>query len=199
MRGKVVNLVLIGALVLAAGCSKQGMVKKDEPIAPSAAAATKPAIVPETKAAANPAPAQNTAAAPAPVQAQPVVADNGNGAQGAKSADALKTDLQRIYFAFDSYALTKEDRDILTKNLEVLKKAANAKVQIAGNCDERGSDDYNLALGEERAREAKKYLVTLGIPAERLSVISYGKEKPLDPGHDEAAWAKNRRDDFVIQ
>jgi peptidoglycan-associated lipoprotein len=71
-------------------------------------------------------------------------------------------------------------------------------VQIQGNCDERGSDEYNLALGERRAKVAMDYLATLGVPAERLSIISYGKEKPVDPGHDEAAWAKNRRDDFAI-
>jgi peptidoglycan-associated lipoprotein len=77
-------------------------------------------------------------------------------------------------------------------------KNNSLKVQIEGNCDERGSDEYNLALGEKRAKSAMKYLETLGVPAERLSVISYGKEKPADPGHDEAAWAKNRRDEFVL-
>jgi peptidoglycan-associated lipoprotein len=80
----------------------------------------------------------------------------------------------------------------------MIKKDSAAKVRIEGNCDERGSDEYNLALGEKRAKAAMEYLVTLGIPAERLSVISYGKEKPADPGHDEAAWAKNRRDEFVV-
>lgn len=72
------------------------------------------------------------------------------------------------------------------------------KIQIEGHCDERGSDAYNLALGERRAKAALQYLVTLGIPDKRLSVISYGKEKPADPGHDETSWSKNRRDEFVI-
>ena len=80
-----------------------------------------------------------------------------------------------------------------------MKKNSALKVRIEGHCDERGSDEYNLALGERRAKAAMNYLVTLGIADKRLSVISYGKEKPVDPGHDEAAWAKNRRAEFVIQ
>jgi peptidoglycan-associated lipoprotein len=77
-------------------------------------------------------------------------------------------------------------------------KNDSLKVQIQGNCDERGSDEYNLALGERRAKAAMDYLVTLGVPAEQLSITSYGKETPVDPGNNEAAWAKNRRDDFAI-
>ncbi|HYS43726.1 MAG TPA: OmpA family protein, partial [Geobacteraceae bacterium] len=87
----------------------------------------------------------------------------------------------------------------LNKNAEyLLKKSVSLKIQIEGHCDERGSDEYNLALGEKRAKAALNYLVTLGVPAARLSFISYGKEKPADPGHDDAAWAKNRRDEFAI-
>ena len=71
-------------------------------------------------------------------------------------------------------------------------------MRIEGHCDERGSDEYNLALGEQRAQAAARYLTTLGISGERLSTISFGKEKPADPGHDENAWAKNRRDEFII-
>jgi peptidoglycan-associated lipoprotein len=70
---------------------------------------------------------------------------------------------------------------------------------VEGNCDERGTVEYNLALGQRRADAAKNYLVSLGIPADRLKTISFGKSKPFDPGHDEAAWAKNRRDHFVVQ
>ena len=77
-------------------------------------------------------------------------------------------------------------------------KDRSVKVRIEGNCDERGSAEYNLALGERRAKAAQKYLVTMGVKPERLSVISYGKEKPAVQGSDESAWAKNRRDEFVI-
>ena len=81
---------------------------------------------------------------------------------------------------------------------EIIKKERADKVRIAGNCDERGSDEYNLALGEKRAKAAMEYLVTMGIPSERLSFISYGKEKPVDAGHNETAWTMNRRDDFTV-
>jgi peptidoglycan-associated lipoprotein len=106
--------------------------------------------------------------------------------------------LDNIYFDFDSFALTAKSREILTKNAAAMMKNSSLTVQIAGNCDERGSDEYNLALGEKRAKAAMNYISTLGVPASRLSTISYGKEKPADPGHDDAAWAKNRRDEFAI-
>jgi peptidoglycan-associated lipoprotein len=93
----------------------------------------------------------------------------------------------------------KEARQTLVNNAERLKQASEIMISIEGNCDERGSDEYNLALGERRAKAAMQYLVTLGIPEKRLSVISYGKEKPAVDGHNEASWAKNRRDEFVIK
>ena len=89
-------------------------------------------------------------------------------------------------------------RDTLAKNAEALKQEGTINIRIEGNCDELGSDDYNLALGEKRAKEALKYLEAMGIPEGRLSVVSYGKERPADPGHNEAARAKNRRDEFVV-
>ena len=88
---------------------------------------------------------------------------------------------------------------MLSKNAEILLKGKpTVKIQIAGNCDERGSAEYNLALGERRAKSAQQYLITMGVAPDRLSIISYGKEKPAVEGHDEAAWAKNRRDEFTI-
>ena len=114
------------------------------------------------------------------------------------SRAALQQALEKIYFDFDSAALSESSRDTLKKDYELIKKNGAAKVEIEGHCDERGSDEYNLALGERRAKAALNYLVTLGIAPGRLSTISYGKEKPADPGHDEAAWAKNRRVEFVI-
>jgi peptidoglycan-associated lipoprotein len=80
----------------------------------------------------------------------------------------------------------------------LLKKYPKVKVQIEGHCDERGTIEYNLALGERRANSTKKYLISLGISADRISTISYGKERPLDPGHNEEAWAKNRRAHIVV-
>ena len=106
--------------------------------------------------------------------------------------------LERIYFDFDSYVLGEAARVSLLKNAEIMKKTPTIKVRIEGHCDERGSDEYNLALGEKRAKAAMQYLVTIGVPEERLAVISYGKEKPAAPGHKESDWAKNRRAEFVI-
>ncbi len=106
--------------------------------------------------------------------------------------------LKDIHFDFDKYNIRPGDAEILKQNAALLKKYPKVKIQIEGNCDERGTTEYNLALGERRANSAKTYLISLGISASRISTISYGKERPLDPGHNEEAWAKNRRDHTVI-
>ena len=106
--------------------------------------------------------------------------------------------LKDINFDFDRYDIRPKDAEILKANSALLMKYPSVKIQIEGHCDERGTVEYNLALGERRANSVKKYLLSLGIAADRLSAISYGKEMPLDPGHNEEAWAKNRRAHFVI-
>jgi len=106
--------------------------------------------------------------------------------------------LKDIHFDFDKYEIRQVDEGILKQNADWLKKNPKMKIQIEGHCDERGTVEYNLALGERRANNTKKYLVLLGIPSDRISAISYGKERPLDKGHDEEAWAKNRRAHIVI-
>jgi len=109
-----------------------------------------------------------------------------------------KGGLEDIHFDFDKYNIRQDDRQILSRNAAYLSKNINVKIVIEGNCDERGTAEYNMALGERRADEAKKYFVNLGIDGKRITTISYGSEKPLDPGHDEDAWAKNRRDHFAV-
>jgi peptidoglycan-associated lipoprotein len=106
--------------------------------------------------------------------------------------------LKDIHFDFDKYAIRPGDAEILKASAAVLKKYPSVKIQIEGHCDERGTNEYNLALGERRANSTKDYLLSLGISRDRLSAISYGEERPLDPGHNEEAWAKNRRSHFVI-
>jgi peptidoglycan-associated lipoprotein len=106
--------------------------------------------------------------------------------------------LKDIHFDFDKYDIRPGDTTILRENAALLKKYPKVKIQIEGHCDERGTVEYNLALGERRATSTKNYLVSLGISADRLSTISYGKERPLDPGHNEEAWTKNRRAHTVI-
>ena len=106
--------------------------------------------------------------------------------------------LKDIHFHYDKYDIGREDEGLLKENAAFLKKNPNMKIQIEGHCDERGTTEYNLALGERRANSAKKYLVSLGIASDRISTISYGKERPLDRGHHEQAWAKNRRAHFIV-
>jgi peptidoglycan-associated lipoprotein len=103
-----------------------------------------------------------------------------------------------IHFDFDKFNLTNEAREILAKKTSWLQGHTDLKIKIEGYCDERGSNEYNMALGERRANSAMKYLVTAGVEASRISTISYGEEKPLDPGHNEDAWAKNRRAHFKM-
>ena len=101
-----------------------------------------------------------------------------------------------IHFDFDRYDLRPEARQILTRKAEILKQTPEIKMVIEGHCDIRGTAEYNLALGERRARAAADYLANLGVEAGRLSIVSYGKERPVDPGTTEAAHARNRRDEF---
>ncbi len=103
-----------------------------------------------------------------------------------------------IHFAFDSFLIDAEAQAILEQKAAWLQDNANVSVQIEGHCDERGTSAYNLALGERRANAVQQYLTVLGIDAARISTISYGEERPLDPGHDDAAWSRNRRAHFVI-
>lgn len=148
-----------------------------------------------------------TPAPPGPRGAQPVV-DNQPAAGPALSEDELAgrtlEDLNRdsplrpAYFQLDSADLDDEARTIVAANAEVLKKNPQWVVTIEGHCDERGTAEYNLALGERRAQAAKNYLMSLGIAAARLKTASYGDEYPFDRGHTEEAWSRNRRAHFVI-
>lgn len=103
-----------------------------------------------------------------------------------------------IYFDYDSYLLSEPAKRILDEKVKFIKRYPKVKVTIEGHCDERGTNEYNLALGERRANSALQYLVNSGVNHASLTVISYGEERPLATGHDEASWAKNRRAHFVI-
>ena len=107
-------------------------------------------------------------------------------------------ELMDINFDFDKYNLRPQDRDILKRHAEWLLKNTEFAVAIEGHCDERGTAEYNMALGQRRAEAAKKFLQDSGVAEARMKTISYGKELPLDPGHNEEAWAKNRRAHFVL-
>lgn len=135
--------------------------------------------------------------------------ESGAGADGATSGitvESLSGDgavagmvIGDIFFDFDSSALSDEAQEQLKKNAAWMEKNPLVNVTIQGHCDERGTDEYNLALGERRATAAKEYLITAGVNAGRLTAVSFGEEMPFDPGHNEEAWAKNRRDHFMTK
>jgi peptidoglycan-associated lipoprotein len=177
--------LLVGIAVAAGACAK-----KQPPVA-----RPMPPPADTTAAPAPPAPPRPVAE-PVPVPPEPVPEDT----IGSKSLDDLNREspLRPVFFELDSSDVGADGQQILQANAQMLRKYPTWQVTIEGHCDERGTAEYNLALGERRALAAKTYLVTLGIPADRVRTVSYGKEFPFDPGHDETAWAKNRRAHFVI-
>jgi len=106
--------------------------------------------------------------------------------------------LQMIHFDYDRYFIRNDAKPVLETNVAWLKKFPTARILIEGHCDERGTEEYNLALGEKRAKSTFDYLVSLGISSSKMQIISYGKSQPLDPGHNEIVWQKNRRAQFTI-
>jgi peptidoglycan-associated lipoprotein len=191
MKKNVAGLFLVVScfMFVVGGCAKNEMVKKEEPVVST----TKEATQVKAK------PVMTELPSVQPVkEAQNTESINLDALEPVQNSGKLSASLEKIYFDFDSYSLSSEARTSLQKNTEIIKNISGV-VQIEGNCDERGSAEYNLALGEKRAKAAMKYLVTMGIPAGRLSVISYGKERPAIQGYDETAFSKNRRDEFVIQ
>lgn len=178
------------AALLAGGCANKEAVKKEEPVVPTAVEKAEPSKpVEQIK------PVEQAK----PVEAKPVEAKPVETVKAPEKPAEVALKLETVYFDFDKSDLRQDTRDVLSKNAEaILKAMAGAKIQIEGHCDERGSAEYNLALGERRAQSVQKYLTTLGVKGDNLSIISYGKEKPAVMGSDEAAWAKNRRAEFVL-
>ncbi|MDA8163716.1 MAG: peptidoglycan-associated lipoprotein Pal [Desulfobacteraceae bacterium] len=180
---KVLRLVTVASLttsmaLFAAGCAKK-QVQTGEGME------TKPAVQ---------APAPATAPGEESLSSAPQPASNAAISEGRTSAPMLP-----VYFDFDQSNIKADQESRMEKDASFLKDNPETRIQIQGNCDERGTNEYNMALGERRATSAKKYLMNLGIAENRLSTISFGEEKPLAMGHDESAWSQNRRDDFVIQ
>lgn len=111
----------------------------------------------------------------------------------------VSTELGDVFFAFDSALLNTVSESQLNENVQWMNDNPEASVVIEGHCDERGTDEYNIALGERRAETAKNYMTNAGVDPSRMQTVSYGEERPFDPGHDEDAWAKNRRAHFVAK
>jgi len=185
-RSTVLTIVLIAA-VTAAGCSNR-RVGTPVPVPPTASAG-RPATVPA------PAPPQrieDVAPVPPPALVEDAIAD--------RTIDDLNrsSPLDAVFFGVDSADLDAAARAIVTANADLLRKYPTWVVTIEGHCDERGTPEYNLALGERRAAAVRTYLTSLGVAPNRIRTVSYGKEFPFDPGHTEDAWSKNRRGHFVV-
>jgi peptidoglycan-associated lipoprotein len=177
-------MVAVIALLVVGACGK-----KKPPVArptsppPAGAASSRPPAPPE------------------PVQEpQPVPAEPPSDALSGTDIDTLNRNspFQPVFYAYDQAEVDAAGQQALNTNAALMKKYPSWIVTIEGHSDERGTAEYNLALGERRALAARNYLVSLGIPADRLRTVSYGKEFPFEPGHDESAWSKNRRAHFVV-
>ena len=168
------RLLIAASLIAVAGCAKKP--PKELP----------PATPTETA----PAPDTNTAPPPGPVQSTIV--------PGSKEDFLQKVQSDTVHFATDSSDVDAENKAILDSQARWLSQYANVRITIEGHCDERGTREYNLALGERRANAAKDYLVAAGVSPSRINVISYGKERPIALGSDEGAWAQNRRAVTVV-
>ncbi|MDD2853571.1 MAG: peptidoglycan-associated lipoprotein Pal [Desulfuromonadaceae bacterium] len=189
----VVSLFLI-TLLLSTGCANHDVVKKDEGFTP--APVVRQTDPPKTDQGAS----SETSSTPIDIRevTPSTASDTSQQNQQTSANEKLQSALNKIYFNFDSAGLSESARSTLAKNAETLASKPIAKIRIEGNCDERGSAEYNLALGERRAKAAQQYLVTMGVNSDRLTTVSYGKEKPSAGGNDEAAWASNRRAEFII-
>jgi peptidoglycan-associated lipoprotein len=149
-----------------------------------------------------PVPQAEPTPAPAPAPTPPPASDDSAARmarEAAEKAKALAADLSAmINFDYDQATIRQNDESTLDRKAAVLAANPNVKLTISGHADERGSDEYNLALGNRRAAAAKRYLQNKGIDGSRIDVVSYGEERPLNPGHDESAYAQNRRDEFQV-
>ena len=192
MRSAAQRAALLVLILFAVGVAACG--KKTPPVAR--------AVPPPTSAAAAPVAAPRPPAPPEPVPDPTVVPPEPvrEDAIASASLDDLNRNspINPVFFEYDSSDITSEAQAILDANAAALKKYSSWTITIEGHSDERGTAEYNLALGERRAVAARAYLVSLGIPGDRLRTVSYGKEFPFDPAHTDAAYSKNRRAHFVI-
>ena len=170
----IIIILFVGIGFITVGCAKKNIMEKTEEVKPPVAQTT-------------PTPKTPTLTQP---EASTLMPSLGN--------EIKIFEDENIYFDFDKFDLKSKTMKILDQKASFLKANADLKIRIEGNCDERGTTEYNLALGDRRAKSSQSYLVEQGIATERISIISYGKERPLAPGHNEKAWAKNRRDHFVV-
>jgi peptidoglycan-associated lipoprotein len=178
-------LLLLVTITVGACAKKQPPIARPIPPPPTGSTTVTPPPEP-------PAPS----AEPTSVPPEPVAEDS----IAAGSIDDINRNspLQPVFYGLDASEVDADGQRVLQANAEILRRYSTWQISVEGHCDERGTAEYNLALGERRAVAARNYLVSLGIPADRVKTVSYGKEFPFDPGHTEEAWSKNRRAHFVV-
>ena len=189
----IVTLVIAGLFFVAIGCVK---LVKEEETKKSAAAKEETAAVQGEKVVEQP--VQEAPLSEATAKAEKEVSARAEADDEITELVRKKGMLLTVYFDFDRFTIRDDMKSILEKDSIWLKENPGVNIQIQGYCDERGSDEYNIALGERRAQSMKAYLINYGISQSRLSTISYGEERPVDSGHTEEAWVKNRRGELVI-
>ncbi len=184
---RTVFLLLLLVTIAAGACGK-----KKPPIArpiPPPPAGSSTTITP---------PPEPPAPAPEPTTVPPEPVPEDSIAAGSIDDINRNSPLKPVFYELDGAEVDADGQRVLQANAEVLRRYPSWQISVEGHCDERGTAEYNLALGERRAVAARNYLVSLGIPADRVKTVSYGKEFPFDPGHTEEAWSKNRRAHFVV-
>ena len=187
MQRRLVLTMVAMALVAAGACAKKKPpVAKPTTPPPAAVSST------STRPPSPPEPVRE----PEPIPAEPIASDP----LSATDIDTINRNspFQPVFYAFDAADIDTTGQQALNANAALMKKYSTWIITIEGHTDERGTAEYNLALGERRAMAARNYLVSLGIPADRLRTVTYGKEFPFEPGHDEGSWSKNRRAHFVV-
>jgi peptidoglycan-associated lipoprotein len=187
---RLAHVAFVASMILAAACGS----KKAPVLAPTATPQTEAPLStapPPPPVTGVDSPVVAPVPTPPPIREEPVTSS---------SLDDLNrsSPLKPVFFPLDSSDIDPAGRNVLDANAALLRQNGSWVVTVEGHCDERGTAEYNLALGDRRAAAAVAYLRSLGIPADRLKTVSYGKEFPFDPGHDESAWSKNRRAHFVI-
>jgi peptidoglycan-associated lipoprotein len=188
---RLARLTFVAVLLVAAVACGKKKAPVLEPPAPTPTTEAAPAPTP-------PPPAPTRVAEPPVPTPAPVREENVTAAASTLDDLNRSSPLKPVFFALDSSDIDTAAKTILDADAAILKQNSSWVITVEGHCDERGTAEYNLALGDRRAAAAVAYLRSLGIPAERLKTVSYGKEFPFDPGHDESAWSKNRRAHFVI-
>jgi peptidoglycan-associated lipoprotein len=189
----IASLLLFG--VVLGGCAKRPATTQAAAPAPTGAAATTPGSGGPAMAQPTTSPSGGGAATAAPATAAPATAGERPEPKDFRAIPELKD----VFFEFDKYDIRAGDAKVLDSNATWLKSNANHLVLIEGHCDERGTNEYNLALGERRAKSAMNYLVSQGVQASRITIISYGEERPVCTEKTEECWAKNRRAHFLVK